>query len=86
MRVLWIGFDHLLILRERSLSLAVIQKVLRHAANGIEIVLVEVNRLFVGGNRVLIVVLLLVGISKNAVQLGRALVLGQRIQSCDSLL
>ena len=55
---------------EGSIELPVIQQVLRQAADGIQVVVVEFRRLTVRGNSVLILLLLLVGIRERRVKLG----------------
>ena len=65
-----VGDDFVLL--ERGIGLAVVHQVLGQAADGVQIVAVEFNRLPVGGDRVLVLLLLFVGVAERGVQLGGA--------------
>ena len=50
---------------------AIVHQVLGKAANSVEIVMIEINRLPVRGDCVLVLLLLFVGVAKSGVKLGR---------------
>ena len=71
--------DHF-VLFESGIGLAVAEQVLRQAANGIEIVAIEFNRMPVGFDGFLVLLLLLVGVAERGIELGRASVVRHRTQ------
>ncbi len=70
MRVFRISIGDDLVLVERSVHLAIVQQVFRQAADGIEIVPVELDGFFVGLNCVLVIFPLLVGSAQCGIEFG----------------
>ena len=69
-----------LVLFEGSIALAVVHQVLSQPANGVQIVAVQFNGVAVGGNGVLVLLLLFVGVAQRRIQLGGAFSVGNRVQ------
>ena len=65
--ILRIGFLNRVILRQRRIYLVIVGKILGQPAHCIQIFMVQLNRLLVGRNGLLIVFLLLVGVAQRAV-------------------
>ena len=64
--------DHF-VLFESGIGLAIVQQVLRQAANRVQIVAIHFNRVPIRLNGVLILLLLLVGVTERRIKLSRAL-------------
>src|SRR6185369_125625 len=73
-----------LVLLEGGIGLAVVHQVLGQAANGVEIVLVELNRFSVSSDRVLVLLLLFVGVAQRRVELGGTRRVGDGTQDFSS--
>ncbi len=72
LRILGIRVGNDFVLLQSGVGLAIIHQVLGQAADRVQIVPVEFNRLPVGGDRVLVLLLLFVGVAESRVQFGRA--------------
>ena len=74
------------ILLQRRIRLAIVSQVLGEAAKRIQVIVIKSNGLPEGGNGVLVILLLLVGITEGRVNLGRARCIRNCLQHFSGLL
>ena len=78
LRILRIGFRDGFVLLECCFGLAIVQQVLRQPAHRIQVVRIELHRLLVRVDRLLVVLLLLVGVAQRGEQFRRL----RRVRHC----
>ena len=84
LRIFRIGIGDNLVLLERSVGLTIIHQVLGQAPDGVEVVTIEFNCPLVSIDGILVLLLLLVGITKRGIQLGRTRRVGDGSQHLGS--
>ena len=84
LRIGGISLNDDFVLFQRGIGLAVVHQILRQAAHRIQIVVIQFGGLAISVNRLLVVLLLLVGVAQRGVQLGGARLSGIAVSTCKA--